>query len=77
MAEKTAQTIKDVRALSEAEQQEHLQRLRRDLWTARLKAREGSLQQVHQVGLMRRQIARLHTVLNEQQRAQRAGTETP
>ena len=70
MAGKPVQSLKDLRGLSDAEWQEQLQTLRRDLWTARLKAREGSLQKVHQVGVMRRQIARLHTIREEQQRGQ-------
>ena len=49
------------------ELQTQLQSLRQELWTQRVKAREGLLQQSHRVGLLRRQIARLSTVLNERQ----------
>ena len=73
MADKRAKA-KDLRALSTGELEEQVKTLRRELWTTRLKTRDGSLQQVHRVGVARRQIARLHTVLNEQRRAQAGGS---
>ena len=46
--------------------------LRKEMWQHRTKAREGALQQNHVLGAARRQIARIHTVLSEQRRAQAA-----
>ena len=61
-------SAKDLRAQSAVELKEQIDQLRQDLWQQRLKAREGGLQQTHQLSLGRRHIARITTILNEQQR---------
>ncbi len=62
MAEKRL-GAKELRGLSAADLQTKLQGLKQDLWQARLKAREGALQQTHQLSAARREIARIMTVL--------------
>jgi len=71
MAEKWPK-IKELRTLPPAELQAQLLKARQTLWQDRLKAREGALQQTHELRLTRRQIARVQTVMNAQarQRAQ-------
>ena len=56
---------KDLRALPEPELRNELDKLRKELWQSRLKAKDGSLQQAHQLPLARRQIARVETILRE------------
>ena len=63
-------SAKELREIPVGELQTQLQSLRQELWTQRVKAKEGLLQQSHRVGLLRRQIARLSTVLNERQATQ-------
>ena len=58
---------KELRGMTAPDLHGQLEKLRRDLWQLRLKAKDGSLQQTHELAAMRRQIARIHTVLNEQQ----------
>ena len=65
MAEKLPK-VKDLRALPTTELQGQLQSLRQEFWQHRLKAKDGSLQQTHQLRLVRRQIARVQTLLREQ-----------
>ena len=55
--------IKELRALPATELQAQLQTLRQELWQRRLKTKDGSLQQTHQLRLVRRQIARVQTLL--------------
>ena len=64
MATKRPST-KDLRALPDADIRQQLDALRQELWQSRLKAKEGSLQQTHQIPAARRQIARIHTLLAE------------
>ena len=64
MAEKRPGT-KELRGLPEADIRAQLAKLRQDLWQQRVKTREGALPQTHQLRLMRRQIARIQTVLAE------------
>jgi len=52
--------------MPEAELQRELAQVREEVSTLRLKAKRGSLEQPHQVRQMRRQIARMLTLLNEQ-----------
>ena len=66
MAEKMP-TAKELRALPEADTKTHLETLRQELWQTRIKAKEGALQQTHRLRVIKRQIARLHTVLRRQQ----------
>ena len=56
---------KDLRALPDPEIRTELEKLRQQLWQHRLKARDGSLQQSHYMPLVKRQIARIHTLLRE------------
>ena len=56
---------KDLRALPDPEIRTELEKLRQELWQYRLKVKDGSLQQAHHVPLVKRQIARIQTVLRE------------
>ncbi len=60
---------KDLRAMLAADLEQQVAQLRQELWQQRLKARDGSLQQTHQLSAARRQVARIQTVLREQQGA--------
>lgn len=60
---------KELRAQSAGELKEQIEQLRQELWQQRLKAREGGLQQTHQLSLGRRQIARIQTIIHEQSRS--------
>ncbi len=73
MAEKRP-PAKDLRAVPEAELRQQLETLRQELWQSRLKVKDGSLQQTHQVMGVRRQIARVLTVLSEPRGAQRTSS---
>ncbi len=53
--------------MGEADLQAQIQKARQELWGGRLKASEGAMQQPHRLRMLRRQIARLHTVLREGQ----------
>ena len=55
----------ELRALPDADLTAQLEKLRRDMWQNRLKAKDGSSQQTHQLLAFRRQIARIQTVLTE------------
>ena len=57
--------IKDLRALPDAEIRAELEKLRQERWQSRLKMKDGSLQQSHHMPLVKRQIARIHTLLRE------------
>ncbi len=59
---------KELRAVPEADLRVQLEELRKELWYARLKTKEGALQQTQRLSVMRRQIARLLTILREQRR---------
>ncbi len=52
-----------LRGLSEEELNGQLQNLRRQLWDRRLKAKAGAFQQLHEFKALKRQIARVETVL--------------
>ena len=58
-------TTKDLRALPADDLKTQLISLRKDLWHHRLKARDGSLQQTHLLSRLRRQIARVQTILRQ------------
>jgi len=60
----------ELRTLPDTDLQTQLQALRHEMWEHRMKAAVGSLQQPHQIRALRRQVARVQTVLNEQRRAQ-------
>ena len=65
----TRQKPAQLRSLPEAELRAQIQALRQELWELRVKARDGSLQQNHLLPLARRQLARVATLLREQQQA--------
>ncbi len=58
---------KALRALPQADIQAQLTDLRQELWQHRQKTKEGAQPKMHEIHAMRRQIARIHTVLREQQ----------
>lgn len=62
MATKTS--MAELRALGEPELRQRLDQAQQELEVARLKARQGSLKQAHQIRATRRTLARLFTVLN-------------
>ena len=66
-------TAKTLRALPAADLAAQRDTLRRELWQHRLKAKDGSLQQMHHLGALRRQIARILTVQHEQQQVEGGG----
>jgi ribosomal protein L29 len=61
-------TSKELRGMSETDLRSSIQKLNDDLWQSRQKADEGASQQTHRFGIIRRQIARINTVMNEQRR---------
>ena len=63
---------KDLRAVPEAELRQQLAQTRKELSRLRLKARQGALEQPHQIRTMRRDMARMLTVLAEQARRTRS-----
>ena len=70
MAEALTST-KELRALPEPDLQAQLSKLRETMWQARIKAKSGALQQTHQLSEVRRQIARVQTILHERASAAR------
>ena len=68
----TRPKIKELRAMPDAELAATLEGLRQALWQQRGKVRDGSSQQTHEVTALKRQIARILTVRQEQG-AQRRG----
>ena len=64
MAAPKVAPMTELRTLGEPELRQRLQQTQQELDMARLKARQGSLEQPHQIRLMRRTLARLWTVLN-------------
>ena len=64
MAEKRLQAGA-LRGLPDADLRAQLAALRQELWQQRNKTGEGAQQQTHVIRAVRRQIARLHTVLKE------------
>lgn len=66
----TTQTpVKDLRTMPEADLRAQLAQLQQDLWQRRMKARDGALPQTHHLPVIRRQIARIHTILTERARS--------
>ena len=60
------ESIKDLRGLPAAELKSKVDGIKQEIWQHRIKAKSGALQQVHQIGALRRQIARIETVLSQQ-----------
>ena len=63
MADNKLSRTSELRALPDADLTAQLEKLRRDMWQNRLKAKDGSSLQTHQLLAFRRQIARIQTVL--------------
>ena len=61
----TRQSAKTLRELPDAEIEEERHKLREQFWHCRLKTKDGSLQQTHQLSAIRHQIARIETILRE------------
>ena len=59
----------ELRKLNAEELREELLRLRREQFNLRMQQATGQLARPHEYGRVRRQIARLKTVMNEMQRA--------
>ena len=68
MAEQRFDT-KTLRAMPTADLVARGDALRRERWEHRLKIAEGSVRQTHRLRLLKRQLARVLTVLREQQAA--------
>ncbi len=64
MAEKT-KGVAGFRSLTETDLREKLQSTRKALWDTRQKLRAGTIQQTHQVRVLRKDIAKMQTVINE------------
>ena len=62
-------SIAELRGLGEVELRSRLAQAQQDLEKARLKARQGSLEQPHQIRSTRRDIARFFTILNTKARS--------
>jgi large subunit ribosomal protein L29 len=60
-------SAKAIRELPDAEIQAQLEKLQQELWQSRQKVREGALQQTHTLSTLRRQIARIHTIVKEKE----------
>ena len=73
MAEKRVDT-KALRALPATDLVAQVEVLRRQRWEHRLKLGDGSVRQTHRLRLLKRQIARILTVLGEQQAAAKLPT---
>ena len=58
-------TASELRAMPEHDLAAQLDTLRQESWSARLKMKEGALQQTHGLRAVRRQIARVSTILRE------------
>ena len=65
MAEKRL-GAKELRGVPQEDLRAQLAKLQQEFWQQRVKTREGSLQQTHQLRFMRRQMARIQTILVEQ-----------
>ncbi len=55
----------ELRGMPESELQQRLSESRQELATLRLKARQGATEQPHRIGQLRRDVARMLTVLHE------------
>jgi ribosomal protein L29 len=60
---------KELREMSETDLKEKAQQLHQELWRFRLKVREGAETHSHQASHLRRQKARIYTVLRERAKA--------
>jgi len=69
MADAKTVKAKELRAMPEDELRSRLATLRSELWTARAKSKDGSLQQTHLLRSLRRRIARTQTIAVERSRS--------
>lgn len=60
-----ARSVKDLRALQDAELNGQLEALQKELWQARVHITEGASQQGHRLRELRRQVARVKTLMRE------------
>ena len=67
---------KELRGLPKADIEAQLTGLQQELWQHRQKTKEGAQPKMHHIPAVRRQIARIHTVLREQQRVASTGSST-
>ena len=74
MADNKLPRTSELRALPEADLNAQLEKLRRDMWQSRVKAKDGSSQQTHRLLAFRRQIARIQTLLTERKAASQEPT---
>ena len=58
-------TMKELRGVPPAELSQRVEQTRREIGAIRLKGKQGVLEQPHRIRLMRRDMARMLTVLNE------------
>ncbi len=58
-------TAKALRELPRADLLAQVEKLRQELWQHRIKTKEGAAAEMHHIPALRRQIARIHTVLKE------------
>ena len=58
-------TAKALRELPRADLLAQVEKLRQELWQHRIKTKEGATAEMHHIPALRRQIARIHTVLKE------------
>ena len=64
---------KALRALPAADPTAQVEAIRRERWEHRAKIADGSVRQTHRLRILKRQLARVLTVLHEQQVAQAKG----
>ena len=64
--------IQELRGEAEAELRRKIEQSRKELATLRLRGSQGALEQPHQIPTLRRNIARIMTVLREQAAARKA-----
>ena len=61
----------ELRALSSGDLELKLRELAQELLSIRLKSRTSGVEKPHQIRALRRQVARVHTILKESERGQR------
>ena len=62
---------KELRALTATDLRDQAAKLRQELWQQRVKMKEGAIQQMHHGRAIRRQIARVLTIMREQAKTTR------
>lgn len=63
----------DVRALSDDQLKEQLQKLRREQFNLRFQAASGQLENTARVGQIRKDVARIKTIMGQRETAAQAG----